>query len=347
MRTLPRSLLLLLLLVSITGCLGGIGGGSPTPEIQETPTIPATQTPAATPSPPAPVGVLLSGPGADPALLNVLTPMITDFIKAEGLRFQTLQTMQPADFERDDFQLIVVMAPYPDLAALASQAPDTRFLAVGFSELEPAENLSVIRPGQDNYGIQGFIAGYLAAMITPDWRVGAIGQQENPNALAAREGFYVGAKYFCGLCNPKYAPTGVNYLYPKYLDLPQEASDLEISANVKLLLDRAVKTFYIAPGAGDPLIYEQLVSEGANIIGSGADFREEYRDSWVVSLEFDLVEAFQEVWPDFLAGQSGKEYTPPLLFNDVNPDLLSEGKLLALQSIYEEASSGRIKTTRD
>ncbi len=184
-------------------------------------------------------------------------------------------------------------------------------------------------------------------MITNDWRVGALSVQENPDALAARDGFRSGVKYYCGLCNPKYAPTGINYMYPKYIDLPVDATDQQISANVDFLVDRAVNTYYIVPGVGTQQMYRMLIAYEKNIIGSGSDFREEYKDNWVVSLEYDLVAAVEEFWPIFMETESGFEHIPPLLLTDINYDLLSEGKVMMVEKILEEVKNGFIKTSYD
>jgi hypothetical protein len=335
---------LLIILLFLVGCSSQPDTETPTaePVFKETPVL--TATPAETSTPLSPVGVFLTPPEADPNLVKELNPLIGGYIRAEGLRFQVLETMALGDFLADDFRFVVVLPPYPDLETLAQGAPDTKFLAVGFNDLDPLNNLSVLRFERD-YDVQGFVAGYIAAMITTDWRVAVLSVQESEDALAAREGFRVGVKYFCGLCNPKYAPTGINYVYPKYIDLPVNPSDPEIEANVNLLIDRAVNTFYVVPGAGDQKIYRMLISNNKLIIGSGSDFREEYRDNWVASLEYDLVQAVKEYWPEFLENQSGSEYILPLLINDVNPDLLSQGKLQAVKSIQEEVSAGYIKTT--
>jgi hypothetical protein len=338
---------LLIIILFLVGCSLQQDTQTPNGELVFTATPLPTATPADTLTPLSPVGVFLTPPEVDPNLVEELNPLIGGYIRAEGLRFQVLETMAPGDFLRDDFRLVVVLPPYPDLEALAQRAPDTKFLAVGFNDLDPLDNLSVLRFGGGDYDVQGFIAGYIAAMITTDWRVAVLSIQESEDALAAREGFWVGVKYFCGLCNPKYAPMGINYVYPKYIDLPVDASDLEIEANVNLLIDRAVNTFYIVPGAGDPKIYSMLISNNKLIIGPGSDFREEYRDFWVASLEYDLLQAIKEYWPEFLENQSGGEYIPPLLINDVNPDLLSQGKLQAVKSIQEEVSAGFIKTTSE
>ena len=344
-----RASLFYLLSVSVLlgGCIGPLAQNSPTADPVALPTETIPPTPTDTPVPLAPVGVLLSGVDADPNISTKLTPLIVEKIKAEGLRYQERQSMTVDDFSQDDYQLVVVLPPYPDLPTLSAAAPDTKFLAVGFSDLEPGVNLHVIQPGQDNYDVQGFIAGYIAATITTDWRVGALAVQDYEGSTAARIGFVQGARYFCGLCNPKYAPTGVNYLYPKFIDLPPDATDLEIQANVQLMLDRAVKTFYLAPGAVTPQILSQLAAADVKIITSGGDFQEAYQENWVASFDFDLVQSLEDYWPEFISSEEGGEYIPPLLITNVNPELLSPGKLDAAERLMPEVSSGLISTTQE
>ena len=334
----------LVIMLLLTGC-GAMGEKTVSPEEGSFTAVPEpTTTPMDTPTPLPPVGVLITPPGSDQGLVDKLNPIIGSYIRDLGLRFQVLTNLTEDDFQHDDYQIVVVLAPFPDLQTLAESAPDSKFLAVGFNDLTPGENLSVLRSGGGDYDIQGFVAGYIAALITPDWRVGALSVQENPDALAARDGFRTGVKYYCGLCNPKYAPTGINYLYPKYIDLPIDATDAQISANVDFMVDRVVNTYYIVPGAGSQLMYRMLVAYEKNIIGPGIDFQEEYKDNWIVSLEYDLMTAFEDFWPQFMEAESGLEHIPPLLLSDINYDLLSEGKVMMAEKILEEVSSGFIKT---
>ena len=333
-----------MLVILLTAC----SGGTETP-IQETATVTVSPTspPTDTPTPLAPVGVFLTPEGFSPGLVAELGPVIGGYIKAEGLRYQVLPNLELSDFQNENYAMVVVIPPFPELDDLVESAPQTKFLAIGFEKLSPRENLSVLGSDGRDYDVQGFIAGYIAAMITTDWRVGALSVQDNPDALAARNGFRTGVKYFCGLCNPKYAPTGINYLYPKFIDLPPDASDAEISFNVDFLVDRAVNTYYIVPGVGTPQMYRKLIGYEKLIIGSGLDFREEYKDYWVASLEYDLLESLVEFWPKFLEAETGLEESPPLLITDVNEDLLSEGKLKLVMKILEEVQSGYIKTSYD
>ena len=334
----------LLIMMVLSGC--SPGGETPA-VVAETAAPSPTAVPTESPTPLPPVGVFLTPDGADPDLVEEVGSLISEYIREQGLRYQVLPNLTSNDFLNEEYALVVVIPPYPELGGLADSAPNTKFLGVGFNDLDPGENLSVLGSGGGDFDIQGFIAGYIAAMITTDWRVGALSIQENPDALAARDGFRTGVKYYCGLCNPKYAPTGVNYVYPKYIDLPVEATDLQISANIDFLVDRVVNTFYIVPGVGTPQIYRTLMAYEKNIIGSGIDFQEEYQDYWVASLEYDLVSALVDFWPRFMEAETGFKEAPPLLITDVNPDLLSEGKLILVDKVLEELQSGFIKTSYD
>ena len=333
------------LILFMSAC--SLPGSSGTPEDQpaQPETISPSETPADTPTPLAPVGAFVTPAEADADLVETLSPLISTYIRDLGLRYQVLPSLTAEDFNTDDFEIVVVLPPFSGLDNLAQASPETKFLAVGFNDLEPLDNLSILRSGGGAYDVQGFIAGYIAAMITTDWRVGVLSIQESDQALAAREGFQVGVKYYCGLCNPKYAPTGINYIYPKYIDLPVDATDLEIEANVNFLVDRVVNTYYVVPQLGNDRIYRMLVGYQKRIIGPGSDFREEYQDYWVTSLEYDLPAALEEFWSVFLTTETGIVGTPPLLLTDVNSDLLSPGKVMMVEKVLEDLSAGLIKTS--
>lgn len=333
--------ILSVLILWLSASCSVLGTETTTPvQPDQTPTaVPASPVPA-TSTPSSPVGIVLVPLEAEPSLVKSLEPLLREQIQERGLRYQQRESLGEEDFQRDEIQWVFVFPPVDDLMTIVESAPDTNFLAIGFSDLEPAENLSVIRSGNDDYAVQGFIAGYIAAMITPDWRVAAVGIRENPAAQQAREAFVAGAKYYCGLCLPKYAPTGENYLYPKYIEFPPEAGQAERQASVQVLLNRAVETFYIVPGAGDPALYEFLMASGANLIGSGKDYQSSFGTNWVASLtpNFELV--LEGYLLDFLAGETGKMIQAPLEITDVNPELLSPGRLLNARRMLEKIEAG-------
>src|SRR4030065_2030501 len=107
-----------------------------------------------------------------------------------------------------ELRLVLAVPPDPGLAELAASAPATQFLALGIPGLKAAPNLTLIgveggRPDQ-----HGFIAGVIAAMLSADWRVGAISLADSAEGRSARSGFLNGVEYFCGLfCPPPPPPS--------------------------------------------------------------------------------------------------------------------------------------------
>jgi len=305
-----------------------------TPEVL--PTTTATYTPA--PS----LAVLLAGPGADMDQAGVLQTLLNDTITASGLHWQVRQQLTPADLT-PAVRLVVALPPDPGLAALAAAAPETQFLAVGTPGLEPAANLSMVgalgpRPDQ-----QGFIAGYIAAMLTPDWRVGAITISDSAEGRAARSGFLNGAVFFCGLCNQSYPPF---YNYPRYVELPASASSAEWQAAANHMIDYYVETVYVAPGAGDPMMLSTLAAAGINLIGSGVP-SEAIQPNWVLSFASDPLGLVQQVLPDILAGQGGLNLPLPLELTQINPQLLTPGKQALAEQVLANLLAGYIDTGVD
>ncbi|MBU1661696.1 MAG: hypothetical protein KKD28_09515 [Chloroflexi bacterium] len=341
LRLTPKHRIIVLLIIStvfLTGCNGTIPGLAPTqtntPVPTNTPTPTETLTPTVTPLPP--VGVLLAPPEADSELVEEMRTLLSEWIPALGYRFQVRPSLTLADLDRDEFKLIVVLPPASDLGTLVAAAPEARFLAVGIQGLEPAPNLSMIGSDGDRLDHQGFIAGYMSAVITPDWRTGVIGVADSGAAVEARQAFVTGVEFFCGLCLPTYPPY---FEYPLYFELNTGADTVEWLAAADFMIHRSVETVYVVPGAGDDAMLRHLAQSGVNIIG-GVSPLNDIGGQWVASLRFDPFQAFQDFWPDFAAGLDGQSITVPLAITDVNPKLLSPGRQGAVEEILADVLAG-------
>ena len=332
-------------MLALVGCTGSTPEPSPilpTAQPSSSPVTVATLSPSPIPSIALPpLGILLAPPGADPDLEMELSPLLLLWAEEAGLRFQVRETLSIEDFQVDDIQWVVALSPVNNLAYLASSALEVRFLAVGFSDLEVAANLSVMPSENTNFDQQGFMAGYIAAMITPDWRVGVISLADDLARASAKAGFIAGAKYFCGLCRPEYPPF---VEYPLFVELSSESSSAEWQAAADILLDRGVETIYLIPGAGDEALLQYLAQSQVKLIGGDNDVPEAIRDQWVVSLKFDFTQTIQDYWPNFMAGMEGKNIQIPLTLADPNSDLLSIGRQRMAEKLLTEILAGYIET---
>jgi hypothetical protein len=336
----PLYLLVLILVIwSLVGCSQALpvieAEKTATPAPTQTPTLTSTPVPSPTPLPP--VGVLLAPPEADPYLVEELQTFLSQAIPEAGYRFQVRPSLTAETIQAEDIGWVIALPPLPDLGALAAAAPETRFLAVGISGLEPGSNLSVIGADDARMDHQGFIAGYLAALITPDWRVGVIATNTE-TGQTARQAFVTGAKYFCGLCITTYPPFAE---YPLYLQLDQGTSSADWQAASNVLINRGVETMYVVPGAGDEALLRHLVQSGVSIIG-GTPPPDGLADSWVATLGFSPLEAFYQFWPDFVVGTDGEMVDVPLTIANINPDLFSLGRQRLVEEMLTQVQAGAV-----
>ena len=335
-----QQILLISLLMVIAGCSGADPTPAPTeiPEVEiPTPEPTVTDIPTATALPP--VGVLLASPEANPQIVEILQAELAQSIPEVGLRFQVRPSLTVDAITAEDIGWVIALPPAPDLANLVSSSPGTRFLAVGIEGLEPAPNLSVIGSGADRFDQQGFLAGYMSAMITPDWRIGVISVADSEVGQLARKSFITGAKYYCGFCSPTYPPY---YEYPLYVQLNTGATADEWQAAADFLLQRGVLTVYVVSGAGNDVLLKYLALSNVQIIG-GDTPPDDIREAWVAILGFSVLDAFYTFWPEFVAGADGQVVSVPLSISDINANILSPGKQRLVEEILIEVQEGSIE----
>jgi len=312
--------------------------------LTSTPFPTSTPTVVPSPTPEAPIAVLLVQPSTDATLAATAQTLISDLAAQAGLRFQVRQALDPEQLAQA--QVVVVLPPDPGLAALAEAAPETQFLALDLEGVEASKNVSIIQYPDERLDQLGFLAGFTAAIITPDWRVGVISEAETPAGKAARLGFINGVRYFCGLClavYPPYPPNG----YPLTFDLSPAAEAETWQAAITYFKAWQVNTVFVAPSIAQERLLAQLADEGFNLI-LGQPPAPQWREHWVASLGVgDLQPAIAALWPHLLAGQGGQQVVLPLGFTAVNPDLLSPGRQGAVEEMLADLLAGAIDSGVD
>jgi hypothetical protein len=309
---------------------------SPPPQDVATP-VPPTQIPVVTEL--VPLAVLLAPVGSDAGLAESLFSALEEPIQQAGLKWEARTELDP---QEPGLKLVIALPPQPGIAELASAAPQVQFVSVGIPDASPAANLSQVKTDV-RYDQQGFLAGLIAAMLTPDWRVGAVSAAETAEGKAARNGFINGAVYFCGLCQAYHGPI---FDYPLYVDIPLNASQADWQMTVDALVAKAVETVYVFPRDGQEELLRALAQAGINIISSGTP-PEDIQDRWIASIETDPVIPILEHLPDLLAGQGNIEMTAPLVIREVNPALFSPGRQSLAEKKRLALLSGEIDTGID
>jgi hypothetical protein len=314
--------------------------GAPLPD-EGSPTFAPTHTPS--PAPP-PLAILWAPPGADPELVAEAQRILSEVAVQQAWQVSQREGLTEADLQADgEVAVLVALPPLQDLGALISSSPSTRFVTLGPTNLEASPNLTTIGASGAPPDYLGFVAGYMAAVITEDWRVGTISVSDTAEGQAARQGFLIGAKYFCGLCQQLYPPY---YDYPLYYEQVSSTSSDAWRAAADQLIGLAVTTIYVAPGAGDQALLEYLAQSNIAIIGSVAP-PEALQGNWVATIEADLVTALRDQLAPALRGESALSASLPVKISHVNGDLLSPGKLANVKETLSVLELGLIATSQE
>lgn len=333
-RTLSLSLLSLILIAILVACGQNAPDATPTPIPTDTP-IP---TPTFTPTPSTPLAILVMPADLDPALYDLYQSTVYNLAQQAGFRFQVRNTLSELDLEP---ALRVVIAlppdPGPGVAALAAAAPQTQFLAINIPGLAAGGNISVLANDVQT-DIVSFMAGYIGAMITDDYRIGMIYPDGNDQALSALDAFTNGKTYFCGICRPYYY---LSYDFPQSIPIPAtEPPENYGGYAVYLIQQREVDFIYVYPEIAIPELLAYIGSSGAVQVGGvpqgGLPLY------WAASIGADTIGAIQAAWPNLIAAQGGQAVQSPLTLTNVDPNLLSPGKQAQAETVLADLLAGRI-----
>ena len=306
------------------------------------PSFAFTETLVPSPTTSPPLVILLAMNGSDTEDVVTLQNALVELAAQDGLRFEMRSNLDTLNLDKE-VRLLVAVPPDPGVLSLAAANPEIQFLTVGIPDLQAAQNLSVIGSGGDRPDQLGFLAGYLAAVITQDWRVGVITLSDTTAGRAARNGFVDGVIFYCGLCRPAYPPF---YQYPVFSEVTTAASQLEQQAAADLSIGSATKTIYVYPGAGDESLLDYLAQAGMNIIG-GMTPSEQVKDHWVASIRLDEISAVKLIWPRLIGGEGGINLDVPIVITNQNDSLFSTGRQRLVEKILAEMLAGYIDTGVD
>lgn len=298
--------------------------------------------PSPTPTSPPGLAWLVAPPETSLAQAADIEAALTELSEQSSLLFEKRAAISSADLN-DTVRIVVVLPPDPGLVELAAAFPQTQFLAVAIPGLVASGNLSVIGPQGERPDQQGFLAGYLTAVISQDWRVGVISRGDTPSGLAARLAFTNGVVFFCGLCRPAYPPF---YQYPIFVDLTTGTSQSQQQAAADILIGSAVKTAYVFSSADDTSLLEYLGGAGVNLVG-GITPPTGLESHWAATIQPDPVSALRQLWPELISAKGGLSIELPLTLSHINPDLFSPGRQLLVAKTLADLLAGYIGTGVD
>lgn len=306
-------------------------------------TLVPTGTPTVTPEP---LTVYLLAPAeADPQLVAQVEPLIQEAALQAGVLYQRAAVFDTGRPPQN--AAAVVLVPPAPAQELAASAPGVRFIAIGYGVIDPPDNLLVpdqFLPEPDEVG---FAAGYAAAVISADWRIGIMTVSDTEAGVAARDAFLNGAEYFCGLCRPAYPPyfddNSAILEYPTYVELPAASTAQDWLAAAQWLIDRPVEVVYVGPGAGDPASIQALSDAGVKLIASSVS-PTPGPAAWAASIGGDPLKILAAVLPGVITGSPGPDSLPGLMISNADQQVFGAGKQQLVEELITEIEAGRIQT---
>ena len=241
--------------------------------------------------------------------------------------------------------LFVIAGGDVELSEEIERYPDAFFILVAVAGAIPAERVAVIGPEGMRADKVAFLGGFIAAMLTPSWRVGVIGVEQGGEGQAAIKSFLNGAVFFCGLCRTEYPPF---HEYPTSTTVANsDASSLR--SGYEQLSPMAIKTIGLThefPSDSVATVVSEVASVGINWIGPNPP-SDESREHWIATILPFPAGDLENVYERLVLGEENVSIAISFDIRDVHPDLLSEGKLELAQEIMRDLERGVIDTGVD
>jgi hypothetical protein len=336
--------LLILILALLLGACGPKATVAPTAIPSETP----TPAPTLTPTPSTPLAILVVPTDMDKATSDLYQKTVYDLAQASGFRFQVRNTLSAADVLDSTLKVVIVLPPDPGIAVLAAAAPQAQFMVVNVPGITAGGNVSVLANNADVL-TSAFLAGYVAAMVTDDYRVGMIIPKDNPQALQAFQAFANGMAYSCGQCTvvnlyayPWCVPLYPAPCFPRSVEIPSDAKADTYGAYADILMTQNnVETIYVYPDVATDALLTYLGTVGVASISNTMPAQRPA--SFIMAMQPDTIKAIQAAWPDLIAGKGGVSIQSPLGMTNIDPALLTEGKQRLADQVLLDLLAGRIK----
>jgi len=327
-------------LVILFVMMGVILGACSPNEPAMTPTSVPTDTPTALPeltaTPTIPLAMLVLPSDMDAETSNLYQKTVYDLAQASGWRYQVRNSLSPAELE-PGLQVVVALPPDPGVAGLAAAAPNVQFLAINIPGITAGGNISVLGSSLQS-DVSAFLAGYTAALVSDDYRIGMIMPKGKEDAIRAFNAYASGMTFYCGSCRPFYY---LPWNYPQYIEIPAEEDKAKYNAYADILiLQYKVRTIFVHPDIYTNDLVNYIGTTGTSMIGTISP--EQRPAGWIMTIQPDTIKAIQSAWPNLVAGQAGTTVQSPLGLGDIDPNLLSPGRQRLVEKTLDDLQAGYI-----
>jgi hypothetical protein len=295
-----------------------------------TPEISPTPEPTYTASPPI---VVFIPPANDfLALSEPISSTLESLSAQAGWSFVSTNQLTP-EILREEIKVAVFIDPTDEIRELIETNADTHFIAIGSEGFSTRDNLSLIGPNGFRFDRQVFLGGYIAALLTQDWRVGEIIDVSQQQLTTVELSFRNGLKFYCGLCQLTFPPF---HNYPIFTSL-----EGDWNSSIEFLQTYNVNTVFLYVDDFDLDAIDSLLESGLLLIGITSP-PESIRSNWVATIRHKPEEILIEKWDEITSGEGGWVVEIPLRLEDLNQSLISEGKQRLIDEILIDIQTGHV-----
>lgn len=316
-----KSQVIIVLLIVLASLLSACGPETAVTQtaISETSAPFETQTPP-TPTLSAPTVLLVISPDADPVTALQLQTTVETLAVESSLSLTVINSLTP-DLLTENVKIVVGLGTGADLAALALTAPAIQFVAIDQPNAVPSTNLSVIGDPLVEEERQTFMGGYLAALVSSDYKVAGLIPSDIPLTTEAQNAYMTGARFYCGLCKSLYPPYNI---YPQVFTMPVSNDSTVIQTAVANLVALEAEVVYVHGQLIAPELLNLLTDRGILIVGGESP--DMARNNWVGTVAVDPSPALTRIWGDVVAGTGGQQVPGSIVLLDLESGLLSDGR---------------------
>jgi hypothetical protein len=322
-----KALILLVLIFFATACRPSVATQTATPET-------AAATPTLTDTP-APTGLLLVAGNATQPEIDLASVELAGLAQSKDLTFETRSDLQPGDLQAG-WRVVVFLRSPTDVNAYAGIAPQTTMIILSFSDQSGSGNVTYIRLHPE---YQAFIAGYIAMLISEDWRSAGLLISDDPTGGRLAEAFTNGAYFYCGSCTPIYPPYDASL--PATASLPSTSDANAWRASVDPMIANHTYDMYVMAEAASPDLMAYLASLGMRLFGTSTP-SDTYRSNWVVTIQLDPWTVLSEHWNEILAGAAGMTLSADIRLSDIDQATFGEGKQRLVEEVIQQLVEGQI-----
>jgi hypothetical protein len=280
--------------------------------------------------------LLIPSVESDPDLIIRTQDALEALLKDSNWRLETHELITQELFTQD-VRAVIGLGADVDIAGFAPTYQEVDFIAINNPNAIPASNISVIGDPADDSKRLAFLAGYLSALISTDYKVGALIAEDSANKDELIEAFVIGAEYFCGICQPKYPPYNN---FPQFITLPLANAENGYEEVVKSIVNLGVENLYVNESLASAQLLGYLSEMGFNIVSEQSP--DVMTNNWIGTLQLDPGPSLGVAWSGILADSDGGQFPNAIVLVDMNTNLITEGRYRLFEEMLADLETGLV-----